>query len=203
MLCCSQQRSWLARQVEERASLQPDEQANILHSLVNTDALEAFLAKHFPRSKVTSCSVRLPCRFFASSQTTLDEGVCGRTCLFSNPLSRHSDSTTDVCARLHLLQEAARQHACTLVKAQQGQAPARPAQLSCLQRFGVEGSEALLPGLQEVVQRCAQHGIKRIEVGMPHRGRLNVLCNLLHKPPAALFQVTTAHWLPKQVRTLA
>ena len=101
-------------------------------------------------------------------------------------------SMTDACARLHKWQEAARQRDATLIRPQQGQAPAHPAQLSCLQRFGVEGSEALLPGLQEVVQRCAQHGVERIEVGMPHRGRLNVLCNLLHKPPAALFQVTTA-----------
>ena len=82
MPCCRQQRSWLARQVEERASLRPDEQANILHSLVNTEALEAFLAKQFPRSKVTSCSKQVPCRFSASSQANLRESLCGRTSLF-------------------------------------------------------------------------------------------------------------------------
>lgn len=56
-----------------------------------------------------------------------------------------------------------------------------------LQRFGVEGCEALLVGLEALVARSAQHGVRRIEVGMPHRGRLNVLCNIMHKPPGALY----------------
>ncbi len=56
-----------------------------------------------------------------------------------------------------------------------------------LQRFGVEGCEALLPGVDALVGRCAVAGVRRIEVGMAHRGRLSLLCNLLHKPPGALF----------------
>ncbi|BDA49631.1 probable 2-oxoglutarate dehydrogenase E1 component [Coccomyxa sp. Obi] len=54
-------------------------------------------------------------------------------------------------------------------------------------RFGVEGCEALLPGVDALVGRCAAAGVRRIEVGMAHRGRLSLLCNLLHKPPGALF----------------
>ncbi|KAK9810028.1 hypothetical protein WJX72_003602 [[Myrmecia] bisecta] len=54
-------------------------------------------------------------------------------------------------------------------------------------RFGVEGCEALLPGMAALVERCAEHGIQRMEVGMPHRGRLNVLCNILGKSPGALY----------------
>ncbi|DBA67070.1 hypothetical protein WJX79_005030 [Trebouxia sp. C0005] len=54
-------------------------------------------------------------------------------------------------------------------------------------RFGVEGCEAVLVGLETLVARCAQHGVCRIELGMPHRGRLNVLCNILKKPPGALY----------------
>ena len=57
----------------------------------------------------------------------------------------------------------------------------------CPQRFGVEGCEAVLVGLESLVARCAQHGVRRIELGMPHRGRLNVLCNILKKPPGALY----------------
>ena len=56
-----------------------------------------------------------------------------------------------------------------------------------VQRFGVEGCEALLVGLEALVARSAQHGVRRIEVGMPHRGRLNVLCNIMRKPPGALY----------------
>jgi len=59
--------------------------------------------------------------------------------------------------------------------------------LSSMQRFGVEGCEAVLVGLETLVARCAQHGVCRIELGMPHRGRLNVLCNILKKPPGALY----------------
>ncbi|KAK9809577.1 hypothetical protein WJX73_003787 [Symbiochloris irregularis] len=54
-------------------------------------------------------------------------------------------------------------------------------------RFGVEGCEALLPGMREAARVCADHGAREILVGMPHRGRLNVLCTLLDKPPGALF----------------
>ena len=42
------------------------------------------------------------------------------------------------------------------------------------QRFGIEGCEALLPGLEALVERAASRGVSRVEVGMPHRGRLNV-----------------------------
>lgn len=51
----------------------------------------------------------------------------------------------------------------------------------------MEGCEALLVGLEALVARSAQHGVRRIEVGMPHRGRLNVLCNIMRKPPGALY----------------
>ena len=48
-----------------------------------------------------------------------------------------------------------------------------------LQRFGIEGCEALLPGLEALVERCAARGVRRLEMGMPHRGRLNVRLMLL------------------------
>lgn len=56
-----------------------------------------------------------------------------------------------------------------------------------MQRFGVEGCEALLPGVDALLGRCAGHGVRRVEVGMAHRGRLSLLCNLMQKPPGALF----------------
>lgn len=43
-------------------------------------------------------------------------------------------------------------------------------QIRCVrQRFGIEGCEALLPGLLAMVERCAGHGVQRLEVGMAHR----------------------------------
>ncbi|MEX0964995.1 MAG: 2-oxoglutarate dehydrogenase E1 component [Pseudohongiellaceae bacterium] len=54
-------------------------------------------------------------------------------------------------------------------------------------RFGLEGGESLIPALDELVQRAGKYGVKEIVVGMAHRGRLNVLVNLLGKNPADLF----------------
>ena len=54
-------------------------------------------------------------------------------------------------------------------------------------RFGLEGGESLIPALDELVQRAGKFGAKEIVLGMAHRGRLNVLVNLLGKNPAELF----------------
>jgi 2-oxoglutarate dehydrogenase E1 component len=54
-------------------------------------------------------------------------------------------------------------------------------------RFGLEGGEALIPALEQVIKRGGQLGMKELVLGMPHRGRLNVLTNVMGKPFAALF----------------
>ena len=54
-------------------------------------------------------------------------------------------------------------------------------------RFGLEGGESLIPLLDEVVQRAGAKGVKEVVLGMAHRGRLNVLVNLLGKNPSDLF----------------
>jgi 2-oxoglutarate dehydrogenase E1 component len=54
-------------------------------------------------------------------------------------------------------------------------------------RFGLEGGESLIPMLSEMVQRCGSLGAKEIVIGMAHRGRLNVLINILGKKPSELF----------------
>lgn len=54
-------------------------------------------------------------------------------------------------------------------------------------RFGIEGGEALIPLLDELIQRAGTYLTKEIVLGMAHRGRLNVLVNILGKNPTELF----------------
>jgi 2-oxoglutarate dehydrogenase E1 component len=54
-------------------------------------------------------------------------------------------------------------------------------------RFGLEGGESALPALETIVRRAAAMGVREIVIGMAHRGRLNVLANLVQKPFAAVF----------------
>ncbi|MFN3644482.1 MAG: 2-oxoglutarate dehydrogenase E1 component [Gemmobacter sp.] len=54
-------------------------------------------------------------------------------------------------------------------------------------RFGLDGAEALIPALEQIIKRGGALGVKEIVLGMPHRGRLSVLANVLMKPYRAIF----------------
>ena len=54
-------------------------------------------------------------------------------------------------------------------------------------RFGVDGGEALIPAMEQIIKRGGALGVEEIVIGMPHRGRLSVLANVLEKPYRAIF----------------
>ncbi|HEY5107575.1 MAG TPA: 2-oxoglutarate dehydrogenase E1 component [Caulobacteraceae bacterium] len=54
-------------------------------------------------------------------------------------------------------------------------------------RFGLDGAEAAVPALEQVIKRGGALGVKDIVIGMPHRGRLNVLAAVMAKPYRAMF----------------
>ncbi|MEJ1991224.1 MAG: 2-oxoglutarate dehydrogenase E1 component, partial [Maritimibacter sp.] len=54
-------------------------------------------------------------------------------------------------------------------------------------RFGLDGAEALIPAMEQIIKRGGNLGAKEVVIGMPHRGRLNVLANVLSKPYRAIF----------------
>ena len=54
-------------------------------------------------------------------------------------------------------------------------------------RFGLDGAEAMIPALEQIIKRGGQLGLKEIALGMAHRGRLNVLTQVMGKPHRAIF----------------
>ncbi len=54
-------------------------------------------------------------------------------------------------------------------------------------RFGLDGGESLIPGIEQILKRGGQLGVRDVVIGMPHRGRLNTLVHVMHKSYTALF----------------
>jgi 2-oxoglutarate dehydrogenase E1 component len=54
-------------------------------------------------------------------------------------------------------------------------------------RFGLDGGESAVPALEQILKRGGQLGLEEVVIGMPHRGRLNVLANFMGKPYTAIF----------------
>ncbi|MCB1234455.1 MAG: 2-oxoglutarate dehydrogenase E1 component, partial [Verrucomicrobiae bacterium] len=66
-------------------------------------------------------------------------------------------------------------------------------------RFSLEGGESLMVALQTIFERCSASGIVEMVTGMAHRGRLNVLANLLQKPLKVLFHEFSENYVPDLV----
>jgi 2-oxoglutarate dehydrogenase E1 component len=54
-------------------------------------------------------------------------------------------------------------------------------------RFGLDGGESMIPALEAVIKYGGQAGVSEVVLGMAHRGRLNMLANVMHKPYRVLF----------------
>ena len=64
-------------------------------------------------------------------------------------------------------------------------------------RFGLDGSESVVPAIEQILKRGSQLGLKEVVIGMAHRGRLNVLYNVLNKP----FRAIISEFLGNQVKS--
>ena len=67
-------------------------------------------------------------------------------------------------------------------------------------RFSLEGADAFIPLLDDLIQNSGVAGIEEVVIGMAHRGRLNVLVNLLGKSPAALFSEFEGAYDPSRLK---
>ncbi|CAL9707921.1 unnamed protein product [Knipowitschia caucasica] len=58
---------------------------------------------------------------------------------------------------------------------------------SAEKRFGLEGCEAMIPALKTIIDKSSENGVENVIMGMPHRGRLNVLANVIRKELEQIF----------------
>ncbi|MFD0927343.1 multifunctional oxoglutarate decarboxylase/oxoglutarate dehydrogenase thiamine pyrophosphate-binding subunit/dihydrolipoyllysine-residue succinyltransferase subunit [Williamsia deligens] len=65
-------------------------------------------------------------------------------------------------------------------------------------RFSLEGAETVIPMMDGVIDQSAEHGLDEVVIGMPHRGRLNVLANIVGKPYSKIFSEFEGNLNPSQ-----
>jgi len=67
-------------------------------------------------------------------------------------------------------------------------------------RFGLDGAESMIPALEQIIKRGGALGVKEIAFGMAHRGRLNVLAQVMAKPHRAIFhEFKGGSWTPDEI----
>lgn len=67
-------------------------------------------------------------------------------------------------------------------------------------RFSLEGAESVIPMMDATIDQCAEHGLDEVVIGMPHRGRLNVLANIVGKPYSQIFSEFEGNLDPAQTQ---
>ena len=94
---------------------------------------------------------------------------------FESKLGKYSFSTEE---KLHIYER---------LNSAEGLAKYLAAKYPGMKRFGIDGAESLIPLVDAVIQNCGELGANQICFGMAHRGRLNLLVNVLGKLPSELF----------------
>ena len=69
-------------------------------------------------------------------------------------------------------------------------------------RFSLEGAETVIPMMDAAIDQAAEHGLDEVVIGMPHRGRLNVLANIVGKPYSQIFSEFEGNLDPSQAHGL-
>ena len=65
-------------------------------------------------------------------------------------------------------------------------------------RFSLEGAESVIPMMDAAIDQCAEYGLDEVVIAMPHRGRLNVLANIVGKPYSQIFSEFEGNLNPSQ-----
>jgi len=91
------------------------------------------------------------------------------------------------------LEDADRRWLLTLLTAAEGLEKYLHTRYVGQKRFSLEGAEAMIPLMDELIQRAGRKGVKEIVIGMAHRGRLNMLVNILGKAPQEIFAEFEGH----------
>lgn len=58
-----------------------------------------------------------------------------------------------------------------------------------MKRFSIQGGDAVIPGLEAILEKASELGVEEVVIGMPHRGRMNVLTNIMGKPYSELLSI--------------
>jgi 2-oxoglutarate dehydrogenase E1 component len=67
-------------------------------------------------------------------------------------------------------------------------------------RFSLEGASSLIPMIDALIETAASLGVEQLVIGMPHRGRLNVLAHVMQKPLEAVFNEFESNFLPEDIQ---
>ena len=140
-----------------------------------------------------------PLQAEAGGQATLREIVAALTETYCGALGAEYTHITDAAEKLWVRQRLESVHSAPeystetrftildRLSAAEGLEKYLHARFPGTKRFGLEGGESLIPMLHEALQRLGSHGCVETVIGMAHRGRLNVLVNILGKDPSDLF----------------
>ena len=140
-----------------------------------------------------------PAQFFESGQATLRDIVEALTRTYCGSLAAEYMHISDATEQLWVRQRLESVHSAPVVPPQtqmtildrlsaaEGLEKYLHARYPGTKRFGLEGAESLIPMLHEALQHLGAHGVVETVIGMAHRGRLNVLVNILGKDPRELF----------------